>query len=912
MRTAEQAVTSKIKDKAILVEDIEQLFKEFCQDMESGGMLFLKHIRKITVRINEEMLASISIIQDESKDTQLRNELPADFRTLFTKNTQNAGEVSRMFETQIQYENSDGTTLHRYLIHHLMAPSIGNTELDLYGRSLKLFPWVAVAAPLDLIEAPFVGTLFTTLRLPITTMQPVHLHGLFSIAPDRARLGFDEAAVKWNNVMFGKLVPRAWVSLLEHRRIESYQYEAFRFWPSVNLGDNEIWTRLDESVLRRVIEDGTQVWNTRIGCLDFSHVYFAPLDQEHDHYADALASVNLPAVYLGAKFLAKMGRVVEEMDTKPRFMTPQTVREFLRSRDAKPITESAARAILEFCLQDAMRIDSSTLVRKAVFEDLRGIQCFPTRTGLLSDSLNLILPRGVGEMLLFSGSRDSVTVDLERLSPTTARFLQSYMVHTTLSRRTLKDLAVDWPLLCPIAPGNQQSPTVRYLHRPHRGDAFLRDIWVWLRERYYDEAQILPPDLYNLWLIPLKGDGQIRQMVPGNNICPTLVLQPDSLKQLIIDILPPSSPSIAPVLDDKLLGADEVQFIGNVLTRKHQFSMTKPDDIRFIQWLAVGKGMLRTTVESQRNALLLHLDDLVHRNCHLIATMDTMRPQIAQLPLFSLSTCVAPYAVRRVLITSLENKTKLCELPQHLPPLPNDIGGLAFVEPSNAHERNILRNFNLVGYVSNERLLRDYLIPWLQAAPEETFASVKMALLDWVFVNSKLPNEAWANYLRDQQIIPLSIRDAAGHIQYGRLSNLVAPDSPHATLYFNEEAVFPDHQFYQKYKQTLWVCGIGDGFDTVTMLDRARVYSKYSGPVVKLKDKVECLLRSSPGKIVTLSDESLGELRSLKWVPGISITGEDVLLAPNACRGKQGNALVDHVWGTTSFWVEPDFQNALG
>jgi len=234
------------------------------------------------------------------------------------------------------------------------------------------------------------------------------------------------------------------------------------------------------------------------------------------------------------------------------------------------------------------------------------------------------------------------------------------------------------------------------------------------------------------------------------------------------------------------------------------------------------------------------------------------------------------------------------------------------VKPITQHERNILRQLELVLDVSDEQLLRIHLLPWVVSAAENKFALVKKALLDWLFMNSKSPGEVWADYLRDQQIIPLSIRDAAGLTRYGRLADLVAPDSSDAILYLNHEAVFPDDQFYTRHRQALTACGIGHGFAAGTVLDRAEAYSKFNGPIAILKDKVEYLLRLSLLESVVLSVESLHKIRSLSWIPGISIEGADVLLPPNACRGPQEHALVDHVWGTTSSFVGSDFEKILG
>ena len=629
---------------------------------------------------------------------------------------------------------------------------------------------------------------------------------------------------------------------------------------------------------------------------------------------DALASVELPAVYLDESFLAKVKRIAKELDLTLKVVTPQAIRAFLRSEAAKPITHKAACSIANFCLQDAMGSGTSDAVIEAECKDLHGIQCFETRSGRLSDALKLFLPRDRSEMVLFSGSRDSVTVDLQKLSPETESFLQRRIGHTTLERRTLRDLPVDWPTLYPSTQAAPADSPGHYLHRPLEKDALLRGIWFWLRKRYHEEWQSIPLTLYSLWLVPLKKDGQIRKLASEKALPPVLVLQQDNLDQLLIDIANRSSPSTAMILDDAILGTDEVQFIGNVFSKELNCQLTTPKEIDFVRWLVAVRQTLCTITKDDRAALLEHLDSLVHEHRFLKDILDALRPKISQLPLFSLRKCAAPYTAKDsdTAPSSLDRGIKLFLLPQDLPFLPDENAGVAFVDPITPHEESIIKRLGLAVGVSDEQLLRDHLLPWVLSASEEAFASVKMALLHWLFERSKSPDESWANYLRDLPIIPLPTRDKSGRTQYGRLVDLVAPDSPHAILYLDDEAVFPDAEFYTRHRQAFKACGIGLGFNPGTIQDRANVYSRYCGPMAVLDEKVKYLTSLPLGKSVLLSSESLHEIQNLRWLPGHSTEGAPTLLPPIACRGPSNFALMDHVWGKVDLWVRADFEKLFG
>ena len=87
----------------------------------------------------------------------------------------------------------------------------------------------------------------------MSTNLPVHIHGLFSIAPDRGRLSFtrgpNDVPTQWNTFMFTRCVALAWLKLLIHRNTASFREEGFDFWPRANFSPVEMWDRLDDQVI---------------------------------------------------------------------------------------------------------------------------------------------------------------------------------------------------------------------------------------------------------------------------------------------------------------------------------------------------------------------------------------------------------------------------------------------------------------------------------------------------------------------------------------------------------------------------------------------------------------------------------------------------------------------------------------
>lgn len=86
-----------------------------------------------------------------------RKALPSDFSKLYTSEASKVQEdVSKTFKVNVDFVKGTQQWRHSYLVQQTMARSCGDKELDLWARKLKLFPWVAVAAPLDVsISAPW-------------------------------------------------------------------------------------------------------------------------------------------------------------------------------------------------------------------------------------------------------------------------------------------------------------------------------------------------------------------------------------------------------------------------------------------------------------------------------------------------------------------------------------------------------------------------------------------------------------------------------------------------------------------------------------------------------------------------------------------------------------------------------------
>lgn len=70
LRTSTQAATSDLFKAHADIKDIETALREFGQEMKEGGLLFLKHIRKVTIRIDNTIMLKVEMLEANTADTK--------------------------------------------------------------------------------------------------------------------------------------------------------------------------------------------------------------------------------------------------------------------------------------------------------------------------------------------------------------------------------------------------------------------------------------------------------------------------------------------------------------------------------------------------------------------------------------------------------------------------------------------------------------------------------------------------------------------------------------------------------------------------------------------------------------------------------------------------------------------------
>ena len=659
LRTREQAKTSKIFQEEISIKNIKDALEDFGQEIQEGGLLFLKHVRKIVIRVNHDIVLLAQVLNNDINSANMRMAIPTDFKQRYAPNNAPATHnLSKTFETRIEFSTKQhpNPRLFRYIVQHTMMISSGDKDLDIWARERKLYPWVAIAAPLkdDSPGDPFYGRLFSTLRLPVRTNQPVHMHGLFSITPDRGRLsssgqspGYEDLATKWNTFMFGKCVSTAWASLLAYRSGVSWREEMFALWPRAEFAHSELWDKLDDSVIDIVIHANLTVWNASNGCcVNIDRGLFAPDDTEAKKYGPALAAALLPVVYLEGSLLRKLAQRAKLLQRNVRMLTPVTVRQFFRQHGLPALSSEILSVLLEFCLLDAIKSPLEQNERGNLYNDFHGIQIWPTVSDNLScsDHADLMLPRDDAEMRLFSKARATKTLDISKMSPTVRKLLLNDIGNLTavMRFRSLEDLVTDWPKMYPMIPRPENSRG--WARRAFGLDDVLHDTWAWIARRVQEGQRIVLETSRDLWLVPMN-DFRVRRFSPEGLRNPLLVIEKqDPLFNSLVAITKRDPLEMPPLLDNDVLPQEARGLLRTKGSMKTDTQCTCVDDPEtFVDWLVAGKGMLAKASDEEKAAFLSHLETLTRDSHFPTGLSPIFISQLRKLPLYSRISCSSPF-----------------------------------------------------------------------------------------------------------------------------------------------------------------------------------------------------------------------------------------------------------------------------
>ena len=270
-------------------------------------------------------------------------------------------------------------------------------------------------------------------------------------------------------------------------------------------------------------------------------------------------------------------------------------------------------------------------------------------------------------------------------------------------------------------------------------------------------------------------------------------------------------------------------------------------------------------------------------------------------------------------MTSRHWLSSTCDLPGdtfgiRIPPdLPAvcPIPGINFYRSANRSENYLIDKFNLLEQKSTEGLLFEHLLPFVFSnQPEHSVEEVKYSLADFTMTKALHQGRSWSSKLDKFALVPLEPVDPGKARAYRRIMTLVDPESTLAKLFFPDEQVFPESQFFERHRRTLKDCGLQKVINRDIVLERIRFFAQYQNTEELLK-KVGKLV-SSPIDVAILEDGNITEIRTSNWLPANSPSGQLVKCSPLQSRAIEDSELCNHVLNILDSKVHPHWKRLLG
>lgn len=154
LRTEAQALKSKIvPDKNTSEKEIIDVFELFSSELVES-LLFLRNVHSITLRIDEDIYAKAESTPGASHH-EAKEIINKGYSEVFVKNERDLCEED--FLTDISLYRGEAANSYKtgkeekfkYAISHHMRRSVKDEDLQKWANGQKLFPWIAIATPLE-------------------------------------------------------------------------------------------------------------------------------------------------------------------------------------------------------------------------------------------------------------------------------------------------------------------------------------------------------------------------------------------------------------------------------------------------------------------------------------------------------------------------------------------------------------------------------------------------------------------------------------------------------------------------------------------------------------------------------------------------------------------------------------------
>ncbi|TVY68700.1 Sacsin [Lachnellula suecica] len=903
LRTSPQALESKISNRATTVSEIADVLQKFAPEFGDCGLLFMRNVQKLEFGSTSTPISSAIEMHGELLQSHKLKVNQAVKKAIKTPTL----SFDLSFEAQIRYRSEGVVRNTAFVIHHsIQCGSMSNSMRD-WSKEQQQLPWVAVAAKLPIESAEGLnGSLFTVLPLPISSDQPVHIHGLFSLSPDRARLHHlgdrstqDEDPARWNAWLLQDLVPNAWTKALS-RLAQLYPNQpAFERWPKdlngIQSPLNNALTRVIESIEKNALE----LWPTDSGYLASTESLLYTGVDDPD-LREALREAGAPIVYVPQTLQQEAEKVFKE-----RILQAQHLCHFLAGKQTEVTSWSnrTKHKLLEYVLSEPG------------FTDYDGIELFPFMDGIHRSIGNLVVfvHRDSFEEGLFNLD-NSRNLDLKQLSGATQLVLKQGCersnIHPSIRYRSASSLA-DY---CKRKIYQKIPEEVDMTILDEETVAFVSKTWTWLSLHGID---VQSDEIFCLWLIPLS-NGMYRKAKPLNSNSQIYFAPMGELGDLMWTLDAKSTTKPLPLIDTHLLpGQSSSNLLENSKLVPSLCIKDGASVVSFLEWLQGTTPLLDHVPDKQRHLIAKLVASKLSEPLSF-EDRGTVIGILTDLKIFQkLSWVLQKGAMKHVLTWSnLSSCTTTIGLLDDFQPVP-EIEDVQFVLANHSSSaRQLLQTLGLGDCLTSVQTIQDHIIPaWQDQRSRDWSSSSKEQMAAFILGNfSRLPPSGQKK-LQTLQIVPVARFNGKDTSNFSRASQLIDP-SVHELkeLCFDGEEIVPKKSFLILYFYALKGCGLKTRVDETVVQHRIRCYSSGNYLPMDVRSRALNLLRSTcqwTSPLEDLNDSS--ELRRLEWIPTIGINGTtQSLKSSRECRSHRDRSLVGSQLPILDIQIPLEWQKRLG
>ncbi|CZT50406.1 uncharacterized protein RSE6_11382 [Rhynchosporium secalis] len=728
-------------------------------------------------------------------------------------------------------------------------------------------------------------SLFTVLPLPVRTTQPVHIHALFSLTPDRANLHrmHDQSAqnqdpAKWNEWLLREGASVGWVKLLSALAQLYPLQSAFDQWPRAVDNNRDPLSGAVDRIVAIIQQDHLALWPTEIGYVSAETGLLA-LGSESPGLKEALRDANVPVTYVPRQLWDHAKKLFGS-----QLLSSANVCAYLNSKAAvvRGLRDRVKIALLEFLVSAPAVIDHGRL------------ELFPFEDGEFRslDGVNAFVHRDSAEKDLFS-RQPELNLALGRLPEQTQIIFvdgcESRTLHPSIRFRSV-DSFRDYCSRTFFA-GFDQALEAHALDTD--GAGFVTSAWSWILDR---KISIKDENLSALWLLPMS-DGQYRQLRYKQTV---IYLAPpglsgDILRRMDAELLASSRPLL--LTGKASLGRRSSAVVTNLLQAKCIGVLDALNLLVYVQWLLWAMPLATTTGDQERDNIVESIFNRLTEQMN-VQDLTAVKACIRGLPIFkklmweSKGLKMNPLHAWTTLnrwkrsIGILDQNTKFPEI--------HDLQFL--VATSGSHQQGILDAWKLADCVQPADVIQGYIIPaWQNGLSDNWGDSCK---------------ENIAAYMLGMFFF-VGSRQLGSAPKFANRSDLIDSDVTElSALCFEDEEVVPKENFLRNFNIALKDCGMKTSIDEAVVRHRIKCYASGNYPLVDVQVRAKLLLRSScKWQSVKEADDS--ELRCLAWLP-VTQAGFASLKDSSQCRGFRDRSLVGSQLPILKTPISEEWESRLG